>query len=186
MLESEPHHEILMAFATHCLSFRHERLDDLQLLYRLLDNDDLNPQRGIDAVSSPPPQTRGHRDRPYMPAPPPTKRLPPSPHSPVLLSRATLPHLILPFSSPLTAPSELPQLRQGAGCEGGQAGQRRGEAEAGIADPARPVCRHGLRQPARQLRVIGRHPGQSVDVSGSRVEVREVLIVVSRRLMMRM
>lgn len=50
MLESAPHHEILMAFATHCLAFRNERLQDLELLYHLLDNDDLDPARGIDAV----------------------------------------------------------------------------------------------------------------------------------------
>lgn len=51
MLESEPHHRILMAFAHAALAFRQERLEDLELLYRLLDNDDVDPAKGIDAVS---------------------------------------------------------------------------------------------------------------------------------------
>ena len=51
MLESEPHHQILMAFANAALAFRSERLDDLELLYHLLDNDDVDPAKGIDAVS---------------------------------------------------------------------------------------------------------------------------------------
>lgn len=50
MLESDPHHRILMAFAHAALAFRQERLEDLELLYRLLDNDDVDPAKGIDAV----------------------------------------------------------------------------------------------------------------------------------------
>lgn len=50
MLENEPHHQILMAFANAALNFRHERLKDLELLYRLLDNQDVDPAKGIDAV----------------------------------------------------------------------------------------------------------------------------------------
>jgi hypothetical protein len=52
MLESDPHHRILMAFAHAALAFRQERLEDLELLYRLLDNDDVDPVKGIDAVSA--------------------------------------------------------------------------------------------------------------------------------------
>ncbi len=50
MLESEPHHQILMAFANAALAFRAERLEDLELLYRLLDNEDVDPAKGIDAL----------------------------------------------------------------------------------------------------------------------------------------
>lgn len=50
MLESEPHHRILGAFASAALAFRQERLADLELLYRLLDNEDVDPAKGIDAV----------------------------------------------------------------------------------------------------------------------------------------
>lgn len=50
MLESEPHHQILMAFAQAALAFRAERLADLELLYRLLDNDDVDPSKGIEAL----------------------------------------------------------------------------------------------------------------------------------------
>lgn len=50
MLESEPHHELLMSFAAAALEFRHERRDDLALLYKLLDHDDVDPRHGIDAL----------------------------------------------------------------------------------------------------------------------------------------
>jgi hypothetical protein len=50
MLESDPHHKVLMHFARAALAFRHERLVDLELLYRLLDNDDVDPRKGIDAL----------------------------------------------------------------------------------------------------------------------------------------
>ncbi|TFJ84752.1 hypothetical protein NSK_003784 [Nannochloropsis salina CCMP1776] len=50
MLESQPHHQILMAFANAALAFHAERLADLELLYRLLDNEDVEPTKGIEAL----------------------------------------------------------------------------------------------------------------------------------------
>lgn len=50
MLESEPHHELLMSFAAAALEFRNERREDLALLYKLLDHDDVDPRHGIDAL----------------------------------------------------------------------------------------------------------------------------------------
>ena len=50
MLESEPHHDLLMSFAGAALEFHNERTEDLALLYKLLDHDDVDPRKGIDAL----------------------------------------------------------------------------------------------------------------------------------------